>query len=426
MRRLGWKPNLEKCDLSPTCQTTFVGFDVNSNTVNGPWIKVLPAKVRKLRRSIVNILKTNMPITARMLAWVAGQCVAMSRAIVPGKLLLRNVYRVIATKQTWDSIVVLSQGAYKDLCWWLDAFKSWNGALLITKKVDVQIATDASSLGWGATILNSASAPIKHVNLPSVHAAGTWHESTACMHSNFRELLAILKAIVSFRNSIKGLHVQILSDNATSVAYINHLRGSSELLSTLMTTIWSTADAMNVTLSAQHLAGWRNSIADGLSRISSPYNWQLNTKIFKNRDRMWGPHTVDRFAADHNTHLPVYNSLHWDPKTSGIDAMSQKDWYVHNNYVNAPFWLLNKVISVIQDQKAHATVIAPLWQGQPWAMKLRQLSVSPPIEIKNTRRSFYSRITTPEPLKNPKWRIFAWRLCGNTGCSHWAGRKQQQ
>ena len=130
LRKLGWCPNLDKCDLTVTTQTVFVGFDINSNTTKGPWLRVLPAKIRKLRRAIVKTLNALM-ISARGLAKVAGQCIAMTKAIVPGKLLLCNIYRVIASQKDWeDKELVLSPGVIKDLQWWLDALKGWNRAPL--------------------------------------------------------------------------------------------------------------------------------------------------------------------------------------------------------------------------------------------------------------------------------------------------------
>ena len=71
-----------------------------------------------------------------------SQCVAMTRAIVLDKLLLHNVYCVIVSKQSWYSIVLLSPPAVHDLKWWLDAFKSWNGVLFVSRPVDIQVATD--------------------------------------------------------------------------------------------------------------------------------------------------------------------------------------------------------------------------------------------------------------------------------------------
>ena len=246
---LGWTPNYEKCDLTFTHQTIFVGFDISSDKEQGPWIKILPQKVQKLKRAIISLLhKENNCTTARSLVRVVGQCISMAKAIVPGKLLLCNVYRVLSTRLNWDSNVTLTPPALKDLRWWLGALSSWNGAPLYCTPVDIQIATDASAVGWGYYIINQ--------DIPDNQwqGAGWWPETTSCMHLNFREMLAVLKTILSLYSTIGGKHIQILSDNVTTVAYINNLGGSSPDLLPLMTTIWTITDHGNIKLSARYLA----------------------------------------------------------------------------------------------------------------------------------------------------------------------------
>ena len=59
------------------------------------------------------------------------------------------------------------------------------------------------------------------------------------------------------------------------------------------------------------------------------------------------------------TQIPNYNSLYWDPLTRGVDAFAQTDWSLSNNYVNAPFGLLPRILDIVIKQQATATVIAP-------------------------------------------------------------------
>ena len=50
-------------------------------------------------------------------------------------------------------------------------------------------------------------------------------------------------------------------------------------------------------------------------------------------------------------------------------VLAQQDWGSMNHYDNPPFTLLNKVLNLIQSQKAYATVIVPYWPywpGQTW------------------------------------------------------------
>ena len=110
-----------------------------------------------------------------------------------------------------------------------------------------------------------------------------------------------------------------------------------------------------------------------------------------------------------------YNSLYWDPHTQGIDALTQSDWRTQNNFVTPPFRLLSRTLDVIEEQGAVATVIAPLWKGQPWFLRLKAMSVSHPIPLPNLSHVFKSVVpgTMVEPLRNKNWKMFAWRICGN-------------
>ena len=208
---------------------------------------------------------------------------------------MHSVYCVLATKDNWESVLILTQQAHKDLNWWLSALKEWNGAPLRTRTIDVQIETDASQKGWGNVYLDK-------------EVAENWPLSVSYEHSNCRELLAICMMVQSFADQLQGKGVQILSDNITSVAYINRFGGSCEKLSTVMSTLWSFAHDHNIELSTKHLAGVKNVHADQLSRRVSPYKWQLHPRLFQYIDNMWGPHSINCFAAKVDTLLPSYNS----------------------------------------------------------------------------------------------------------------------
>ncbi len=55
---------------------------------------------------------------------VAGMCVAIMRAILPAKLKLRNVYRLLATTYSWSDVLFIDGAAEKDLPWWLRLYIS--------------------------------------------------------------------------------------------------------------------------------------------------------------------------------------------------------------------------------------------------------------------------------------------------------------
>ena len=398
LQELGWIINVEKSHLIPSKSCEFIGYNVHTQGKKGPWLQVTYKKLHKLRRHI-RFAVSQTYIKARFLAKIGGECIAMMKAILPAKLLLRNLYRTLATKSSWDSVIFLDEECRRDLNWWLVSLTSWNGAPLHTSTPTVQIATDASGTGWGGA-------------WGTREASGTWTKDVSFQPSNYRELLAIYKTLQSFQNDLKGNTVQILSDNVTAVAYVNKLGGTNKIMCTLMNSIFTLTQENNITLSAKFLAGKMNGHADFLSRILSPYEWQLHPAVFRMLDRMWGPHTVDRFASETTTQLRRYNSLFDDPATEAVDSMSQS-WSRDNNYINPPFWLLNKIVKKIQNEAATATIIAPKWDAQPWCQKLRELSISPPLRLKNSPEIMLKRSGVPEPLKNKHWKLYAWRICGS-------------
>ena len=99
-------------------------------------------------------------------------------------------------------------------------------------------------------------------------------------HSNVRELMAILLSIRAFRPLLSGKHIQILSDNVTSVAYINHQGGPIPNLTNIAKDIWAEAICHNITISARHLAGKENTLADELSRQVDKHEWMLAPPAF--------------------------------------------------------------------------------------------------------------------------------------------------
>ena len=98
-------------------------------------------------------------------------------------------------------------------------------------------------------------------------ANGLWTLELSHQSLNYREMLAVILAIRSFSDSIRGRVVQLLCDNVPTVAYINHLGGPSSPLSNLVQSLWVQCHNLQVTLTTRHLPGIDNQQADRLSRL---------------------------------------------------------------------------------------------------------------------------------------------------------------
>lgn len=401
LARLGWIINEDKSHLTPSKSVEYIGYIVCTAGPGGrPWLKIPQRRIRKLRYALKRAIEKRL-IPARRLAGIAGQCIAMTKVLIPGKLLLRNVYKVLRQKSSWQDNLLLTDEAVKDLRWWEKALSAWNGCPITPKTIDVQITTDASSSGWGAFMGDSK-------------AAGFWNHRVSRQSSNYRELLTILLAVQSFRAQLRGKRVQVLSDNITAIAYVNHLGGTSTDLTSLAKAIWAEAYINQIHLVCNHIAGVKNVVADALSRLSPIYEWRLHPGMFRVLEDHWGPHTIDRFASLTTTQLQRYNSRYWDPLCSGVDALAQQNWASENNFVNPPFRLIQQVLDIVETQRCSITLIAPLWRAQPWFNRLLRLSIAPPIPIPMNKAAMWLMTPVPEPLRNRRWKIYAWRLSGQT------------
>ena len=178
--------------------------------------------------------------------------------------------------------------------------------------------------------------------------------------------MAVVFALKSFPHLAN--HVQVLTDNITTAAYINHLGGSSNTLSPLVNAIWMEAYNNNITLQAKYLPGTRNLMADALSRVSTQYEWQLHPALFRYVDQIFGPNTIDRFASLTTAQLPLYNSLYRDPKSCSVQL------------------------------DTGSTRLEPA-----------QLRCTHRFDFPSTACAI---VSIQNLNKNPKWRLYAWKISG--------------
>ena len=87
LTQLGWVINSEKSSLSPDVTKNYIGYKIT--TGDKPTLHVPNERIHKLRKDLKRVL-AQCHVKARMLARIAGQCVSMSKAVLPAKLLLRN------------------------------------------------------------------------------------------------------------------------------------------------------------------------------------------------------------------------------------------------------------------------------------------------------------------------------------------------
>ena len=240
--------------------------------------------------------------------------------------------------------------------------------------------------GWGATDQSNST-------------GGMWTKEERTAHINYLEMKAVLLALQTFASAKQDIHILLLIDNSSTIAYINHKGGThSQTLSDLAVEIWKWCITRKIMIHAEHIPGVHNVVADAESRKAiEPSDWRLEKRVFGRLQEVWGPFDNDLFAARHNRQLPRYYSFRPDPEAEAVDVLSQC-WMDLRPYAFPPFILIGRCLQKLeQDQVRELVLIVPVWQNQAWFPNLLTKLVDLPILLPN----FTKIITNPMGETHP-------------------------
>ena len=116
----------------------------------------------------------------------------------------------------------------------------------------------------------------------------------------------------------------------------------------------------NITLIPQWVPRELNACADAISHIVDFDDWYTTPEFFAHLDRLWGQHTVDRFANAANAHLPRFNSRFRVPGTEAVDAFSIS-WNGENNWLVPPVHCITRAVQHLLVCGAVGTLVVPYW-----------------------------------------------------------------
>ena len=157
--------------------------------------------------------------------------------------------------QCYEAQVLLTQDCLEELEWWNTNMSRWNGKTLLKQDIDLVIDSDASLEGWGAHCSD------QRTGVP-------WSCQERMMHINCLELLAATLATKTFAKSKTAISILLRIDSTMTVAYINNLGGTASKELVLLTRdLWMWCLERNFHITAVHLPGVMNTIADTESRV---------------------------------------------------------------------------------------------------------------------------------------------------------------
>ena len=188
------------------------------------------------------------------------------------------------------------------------------------------------------------------------------------LHINCKKLLAVYYSLRSFKNYFQNKHVKISSDSQVGVQIINKMGTTkSSICNDIVKNIWLFCVKNKIWITAAHIPGAENVIADYQSRKSyKDAEWMLNPEIFQKaiKHLKFKP-DLDCFVSTLNTHLPKYISYKPDPYAYLIDAFSIH-WGFYKCYLFPRFSLIGCTLQKIFMDQAEVILVVPKWPTQPW------------------------------------------------------------
>ena len=195
--------------------------------------------------------------------------------------------------------------------------------------LQLYITSDASKAGWGACCQN-------------LTANGRWSPLQARDHINVLELKAVIVATKVFLKDRSNIIVCLRMDNTTAVAHVNNKGATlSPQLVNLTLELWEWCLKKPILITAQHLPGKLNNVADKKAReFYDSSEWQIDPQVIQSFLRGC---SVDLFTSRLTALLPTYASWKPDPGATYTNTMTL-DWSLLKGYAFPLFSLIAPVL----------------------------------------------------------------------------------
>lgn len=355
----------DKSIWEPTQRLTWLGIEVDLKAFR---FFIPTERKQKTLKRIQSVL-ANKTCSARELAKVVGSIISLKLPV--GNivcLFTRLCYRAINESPTWDHKLVLDEGSKHELKFWEQRLpvvetERISQSTLVCKRA---IFVDASGFGVGAWTQGLTKWDVQDACSRQLTAEEIGTSST------FRELKAIEFGISRFGEKMKNSNVKVFCDNQSAVGIAE--KGSSKAeLHQIVLSIHSLCFRWGIKMETQWVPRDRNQLANLLSRLKDPDDWQVHPAVFGLICARWGRPNFDRFAFGWNAKCSLFNSRWMELGCAGVDAFAQ-NWAGFFNWLTPPPRLIFDTIRHLENCKATGVLIAPEWKSADfWPLLSRVL-----------------------------------------------------
>ena len=211
-KQLGFQIKTEKSTTGTIAD--FCGLEIDTHAMQA---RLPPPKLEKARELVASAIRQKS-LSLMELQSLVGFLSFCTKVVPIGRAFLRRLYTALSEYTTSHCRRRLSSDAMTDLRWWHTFLPSWNGITLIRLvRHEIRVWTDASGTkGLGGYYLHPSDDP-----LPQQWKALTWNTAYSKpipRHQrqkdiNYKEMLAVLAALRSWKTAIAGRKVVLHTDN---------------------------------------------------------------------------------------------------------------------------------------------------------------------------------------------------------------------
>jgi hypothetical protein len=283
----------EKCMWGPVKQAAWLGYTID---LERKLVSVSEQRIGNTLEALRVLVASDRP-TLKQRRIVLG-CLSSMHLVLDGResLCTGPLLDVVADSQQQNlsgkARIELTVGERQAAELWTNRLQEGASRSYTQRQIDCEIESDASASGGGAILLEGG----KKIDAFSSVESEVWREQS----STYRELHAILQAVMAFSSRLRGKRLIIKCDNQGVTSILR--KGSMKPhLRKLAVQIRVALDDINCEMSISWIPRDENQIADYFSRAEDYDDWVIQDAIFRAVQRRFGATSFDAFADATNS-----------------------------------------------------------------------------------------------------------------------------
>ena len=356
LNNAGWTASVSKSSVEPVQSIKFLGLVTSTTDLKYFVPDDKQTSICELLIKVLNSSKLHIKVLARLLGKLQFCVKAMGPSV---RLLCRSSHHIISKAKTWNSFIIISDLARKELSYLLENFSNLNGHPLRPSLsaicIDISISSDASDLGHCVYKVSEDR---------TILSKRLFSAEEAIKSSTYRELVAFRDFYLSDKAK-EFMHCNIIhyTDN-NNCAIILSIGSRNPILQPIVLDIFLAWKQLNLCVTVTHLSRSDPIIqyADFESRNFDIHDYSLDFDNFLFINSYFGPFVIDCFASKENKKCSLYYSKFVDPLALGCNFFVQKIPFV-KLFVFPPVSLIIPSILHLNYFNSFGVFILPLWKS---------------------------------------------------------------